>query len=170
MTSKTPSPCTSIGAVGDPETPIFTAEIKNGIGQAARFRLTHPFGTGTSQVFTLHGHAWQRNPYTSNSKVIGNQTLSQWLGSRDNHGSTDHFDMVVDKSGGEFARPGDYLYTVFIPNQQATGAWGIFRVGPKGSSRPTPACDPGSTTKTYTPPGDAQERFIRQPVNQNPKP
>jgi hypothetical protein len=163
-----PSPCTSIGAVGDPETPIFTAGIINGIGQPARFRLTHPFGTGTSQVFTLHGHVWQRNPYTSNSKSIGNQTLSQWLGSRDNHGSTDHFDLVVDKSGGEWARPGDYLYTVFIPNQQATGAWGIFRVGDKGSSRPTPACDPQPTTKTYTP--SSLERFIRQPVNQTPKP
>ena len=100
--------------------------------------------------------------------MIGNQTLSQWLGSRDNHGSTDHFDLVVDRSGGEGARPGDYLYTVFIPNQQATGAWGIFRVGDKGSSRGTPACDPQSTT--YVPPANAQERFIRQPVNQTPKP
>src|SRR6185436_1965043 len=33
--------------VGDPKTPIFTAEP----GDKFRFRLTHPFGTGNSQVF-----------------------------------------------------------------------------------------------------------------------
>ena len=81
----------------DPQTPILTAEV----GDAVRFRMTHPFGTGTSQVFTVHGHVWQRNPYTKESQVIGNNSLSQWLGSRDNHGATDHFELVVDKAGGE---------------------------------------------------------------------
>lgn len=37
-------------AQNDPQTPIFTAEV----GDKARFRLMHPFGTGTSQVFSLH--------------------------------------------------------------------------------------------------------------------
>jgi len=164
--SGNPQTCTTVGQVNDPQTPLFTA----GIGETARFRMTHPFGTGTSQVFTLHGHDWQRNPYKSDSQAIGDQSLSQWLGSRDNHGSTDHFDLVVNKAGGEWGRPGDYLYTVFIPNQQAVGAWGIFRVGPKGSSQATPACNPTLPTTQYPPPGNAEERFIRQPVNKSPKP
>lgn len=163
-----PPPCNPVGVgpVGDPQTPVFTAAI----GDTVRFRMTHPFGTGTSQVFTVHGHAWQRNPYTNDSKVIGSQSLSQWLGSRDNHGSTDHFELVINKAGGEWGRAGDYLYSVFVPNQQATGAWGVFRVGPKGSSVGTPACNPESTAKPYTPPGAALERFIRTPVNKPPVP
>ena len=164
--SGTPQACNTVGQVNEPQTPLFTA----GIGDAVRFRMMHPFGTGTSQVFTLHGHAWQRNPYRTDSKTIGDQNLSQWLGSRDNHGSTDHFELVVNKAGGEWARPGDYLYTVFIPNQQGAGAWGVFRVGPKGSSQATPACNPASPTQQYPAPGRAEERFIRQPVNSNPKP
>jgi hypothetical protein len=167
LIQKGPAPaCTSAGQVNDPQTPVFTA----GTGETARFRMTHPFGTGTSQVFTLHGHVWQRNPYKSDSKAIGDQTLSQWLGSRDNHGSTDHFDLVVNKAGGEWGQPGDYLYTVFIPNQQAVGAWGLFRVGPKGSSRATPACDPQPPSKQYPVPAGAMERFVRQPVNKDAKP
>ena len=164
--SGTPQTCNTVGQVGDPQTPIFTA----GVGDPVRFRMTHPFGTGTSQVFTLHGHAWLRNPYINDSKTIGDQSLSQWLGSRDNHGSTDHFDMVVNKAGGEFGKPGDYLYTVFVPDQQATGAWGIFRVGPKGSPQtPSPsACNPPQPGQQYPPPGKAEERFVRQPVNKKP--
>jgi hypothetical protein len=122
-----------LGGVGaDPQTPIFTA----GVGDRVRFRLTHPFGTGTSQVFSLHGHVWQRNPYQNDSTVIGNNKYSQWLGSRDNHGSTDHFDMVIDKAGGEAGKAGDYLYTVFQPLQLNKGQWGIFRVGLAGGSQP----------------------------------
>src|SRR5258708_14037522 len=121
----------------DPQTRILTAEV----GDAVRFRMTHPFGTGTSQVFTVHGHVWQRNPYTKESTVIGNNSLSQWLGSRDNHGATDHFELVVDKAGGEAGQAGDYLYTVFLPNQANLGAWGIFRVG--HNSGPAPAITTG---------------------------
>src|SRR5262249_26027579 len=42
---------------GEPKTPIFRANL----GDQVRFRMTHPLGTGDSQVFTVHGHAWQRN-------------------------------------------------------------------------------------------------------------
>ena len=104
--------------IGDPQTPILTAAV----GDKVRFRMTHPFGTGTSQVFSLHGHVWQRNPYNTNSTNIGSNSLSQWIGSRDNHGSSDHFDMLIDKAGGEAGKAGagDYLYTVFVPTQAET--------------------------------------------------
>jgi manganese oxidase len=150
----------------DPQTPIFAAEI----GDKVRFRLAHPFGTGTSQVFTLHGHVWQRNPYQSDSTVIGDNGLSQWLGSRDNHGSSDHFDLVVDKAGGEGGQAGDYLYTVFDPFQAKLGAWGIFRVGHNNPTVqhevactpiPLPAVSPTAPAL----PKDDLPRFIRRPIN-----
>jgi hypothetical protein len=156
------------GAIGDPKTPIFTAEV----GDQVRFRMTHPFGTGNSQVFTIHGHVWQRNPYTNESRVIGNNTLSQWIGSRDNHGSTDHFDLVIDKAGGEGGKAGDYLYSVFQPLQARTGTWGLFRVG-----HATPSTTPNAVCKPKVQPGyypaqpkDGLDRFIRRPIQDIKKP
>ncbi len=153
----------------DPKTPILTAEV----GDAVRFRMTHPFGTGTSQVFTVHGHVWQRNPYTKESQVIGNNSLSQWLGSRDNHGATDHFELVVDKAGGEAGQAGDYLYTVFLPNQASLGAWGIFRVGHNSGPAPAiTACKPPVQPQALpvVPKKDDLKRFIREPVKDTSKP
>jgi manganese oxidase len=154
----------------NPQTPIFTADV----GDKARFRLMHPFGTGTSQVFTLDGHVWQRNPYKSDSREIGDNDLSQWIGSRDNHGSTDHFDLVVDKAGGEGGRAGDYLYSVFQPMQISQGAWGIFRVGqsnvPVQSNAACAQTAPALAPVAPTPTTNDLERFIRQPVNRDPRP
>lgn len=158
----------------EPQTPIFTAAV----GDTVRFRLTHPYGTGNSQVFSLHGHVWQRNPYKNDSKAIGNNNLSQWLGSRDNHGSTDHFDMVINKAGGESGRAGDYLYTVFQPIQAQQGQWGIFRVGNLGGSSPIGDCpkvqpQPGAVTNQPGQPDDGVKRFMRPSTSNpssNPKP
>jgi len=158
------------GAIGDPKTPIFTADP----GVQVRFRMTHPFGTGNSQVFIINGHVWQRNPYTKESTVIGNNSLSQWIGSRDNHGSTDHFDLVIDKAGGEGKQAGDYLYSVFQPLQARTGTWGLFRVGhATPSTTPNAVCKPKVTSPGYypAPPKDRLDRFIRAPIQSpNSKP
>ncbi len=163
-----PSPAPAV-PTGDPQTPIFTA----GIGDQVRFRMTHPFGTGDSQVFTVHGHNWQRNPYQNNSATIGNNNLSQWMGSRDNHGSSDHFDLIIPKAGGTYGRAGDYLYTAYLPDQALLGAWGIFRVG----TPPTPplgVCTqppPAVTPPTARPPvQNLLERFRRQPVQPSGRP
>lgn len=164
----------------DPQTPIFNANP----GDKVRFRLVHTFGTGTSQVFSLHGHAWQRNPYKNNSTQLGDNNLSQWLGSRDNHGSTDHADILVSKAGGEGGRPGDYLYTVFVPVQAQQGAWGIFRVGGNNSSISTnggtdgglpanaacPQTPVAPTTLTAPAKDRTLERFTRRPLNTNQRP
>ncbi|MCI0590000.1 MAG: hypothetical protein L0Y67_00060, partial [Gammaproteobacteria bacterium] len=124
-------------------------------------------------VFTLHGHVWQWNPYKNDSREIGDNSLSQWQGSRDNHGSTDHFDLVVDKAGGEGGQAGDYLYTVFQPLQASTGAWGIFRVGDSNPQlQPNAACTPVKAPPGYVAPlpKDDLNRFIRQPYNKAPRP
>jgi len=157
------------GQVGDPKTPILTA----GIGDKVRFRMTHPFGTGTSQVFSLHGHVWQRNPYITNGTQLGNNILSQWIGSRDNHGSSDHFDILIDKAGGEGGQSGDYLYSVFVPTQARDGAWGVFRVGTVNNPTTQNAACPAKTQQGYKPPDnlkDGTERFTRQPLPDMKKP
>jgi hypothetical protein len=153
-------------AIGEPQTPIFTAAI----GDQVRFRMTHPMGTGDSQVFTISGHNWQRNPYQNNSTTIGSNNLSQWLGSRDNHGSSDHFDLVIDKAGGTFGRSGDYLYTAYLPDQSLLGAWGIFRVGTPGTPAPNAVCGnqqaaPSVTSPARAPATDLRLRFRRAPLN-----
>lgn len=150
---------------GDPVTPIFTAKP----GDQVRFRMTHPYGLGTSQVFTVHGHVWQRNPYANKSREIGDNRLSQWLGSRDNHGSTDHFELTIDKAGGEAQLTGDYLYSVFLPGQAHLGAWGIFRVGdPPPPTEKNPACKviPPSTGRPYQIlKQQDRDMLIRKPIN-----
>ena len=159
---------------GDPKTPIFSAEP----GDKVRFRMAHPFGTGTSQVFSLHGHVWQRNPYKidalgNGSAEIGDNSLSQWLGSRDNHGATDHFEIVLPSAGGERGRPGDYLYTVYLPGQAQLGAWGIFRVGKSDEpAQPNVGCKvvPAGTAPAPKEDDSDRDRFIRQPINKDAKP
>ena len=150
-------------AIGEPKTPIFTAVI----GDAVRFRMTHPMGTGDSQVFTVHGHQWQRNPYQKNSTIISNNNLSQWLGSRDNHGSSDHFDLVIDKAGGQFGKAGDYLYTAYLPDQASLGAWGLFRVDTKANLLNPPPFNPAPNAvcaNQQKPPAVPKPEADRAPV------
>jgi manganese oxidase len=153
------------GPTGDPQTPIFTAVA----GRPVRFRLMHPQGTGTAQVFVLNGHVWQREPYINSSTLIGNNPLSQWLGSHDSHGGTDHYDIVINKAGGEHQVAGDYLYTSFVPNQNWYGSWGVFRVLNTDGTRapanttPCPPAPPTTTKPVYREDRNGQD-FIRQPL------
>lgn len=59
-------------AGGDPKTPIFTADA----GTPMRFRILEPGGHERGHVFSLHGHAWQRQPYAQNSdRQTGSEPL-----------------------------------------------------------------------------------------------
>jgi hypothetical protein len=42
-----------------PQTPVFTACA----GESVRFRLLHPGGINTNQVFEIYGHTWSESPY-----------------------------------------------------------------------------------------------------------
>ncbi|HSE18237.1 MAG TPA: hypothetical protein VLB46_14365 [Pyrinomonadaceae bacterium] len=153
--------------IGEPQTPIFRADP----GDQVRFRMTHPLGTGNSEVFTIHGHSWQKNPYQNNSTTIAPNNLSQWIGSRDNHGSTDHFDLVIPSAGGTNRKVGDYLYTTYLPADAWAGSWGIFRVG--DPPKPTGVCSPGPTTApapARPPVQNLIERFRRPPLNPSGRP
>jgi manganese oxidase len=154
--------------IGEPQTPIFKANP----GDQVRFRMTHPIGTGNSEVFTIHGHNWQQNPFQNNSTRIAPNNLSQWMGSRDNHGSTNHFDLVIQSAGGTSKRAGDYLYTTYLPADASAGSWGIFRVG--NPPNPTGVCTTGPSTEpapSARPPiQNLIERFRRPPLNPSGRP
>jgi hypothetical protein len=114
---------TKIGA--DPVTPIFTAAA----GQAMRFRVVHPGGHQRNNVFTLHGHVWQEEPFVESSTVLGSNPLSEWHGAQFGFGPTTHFNfLLANGAGGRFRVPGDYLYRTFESNQFDQGIWGLFRV------------------------------------------
>jgi len=48
------APCTF-----EPQTPVFTAHA----GEQVRFRLLHPGGTNTNEVFELYGHSFSKEPF-----------------------------------------------------------------------------------------------------------
>jgi hypothetical protein len=111
----------------DPETPVFTAQA----GQAVRVRLVQPGGHSRNNVFMLHGHIWEEEPYTSDSNVLGPNPLSEWKGAQYGVGPGSHFDLLLKNgAGGAFRVPGDYLYRTFQSFQFDGGIWGIFRVTP----------------------------------------
>src|SRR5262249_5466399 len=90
--------------LADPQTPIFAAANN----MPVRFRLVHPGGVN-EQVFTLHGHVWQEEPFVNGSTEIGNNPLSQSQGSRDGFGPNIAFDAVIARAGGAAGTPGPYL-------------------------------------------------------------
>jgi manganese oxidase len=150
----------------DPQTPIYTARQ----GEQVRFRMLHPPGTGIVQVFSLHGHVWQRNPYAAGSTQIGDNKLSQWMGSLDNLGATAHYDLVINQAGGPAGILGDYLYSAFVPAKAEYGMWGIFRVlNANGNpvaptpGQPVTVCVPATptTTPVTTPPPPGKDRLER---------
>ena len=123
----------NLQVAGDPQTPIFTASPN----QAIRLRVLEPNGHARNHVFALHGHVWQRNPYTSpctgtpclGSTQIGNNPLSEWRGAQEGHGPTDHWDIVPEHgAGGAFGVTGDFLYRDMAAFNFYNGAWGILRV------------------------------------------
>ena len=94
------------------------------------------------------------------------------MGSRDNHGSTDHFDLVIPKAGGTFNRPGDYLYTTYLPADASAGSWGIFRVGnPREPDWSLHAWASTEAPPSARPPiQNLIERFRRPPLNPSGRP
>jgi hypothetical protein len=112
---------------GDPATPVFKASA----GIPVRFRLLHPGGHARNNVFTLHGHIWEEEPFAQRSTVLGSNPLSEWKGAEMGVGPSFHFNALVKNgAGGKFRIVGDYLYRTFQSFQFDGGMWGIFRVAP----------------------------------------
>ena len=112
---------------GNPVTPVFTARA----GTPVRFRVLNSNGHARNNVFQVHGHIWQQEPYVNNSTQIGNNPLSEWKGAQQGHGASNHMDAVpVNGAGGARRVTGDYLYRTQSSFQFDNGLWGIFRVTP----------------------------------------
>jgi manganese oxidase len=112
---------------GDPQTPVFTAQA----GQAVRFRILNANGHMRNNVFNLHGHFWQDEPFTNNSKSIGDNPLSEFKGTVYGIGPSSHYEVIpVNGAGGGRRVPGDYLYRTQESFMFDGGIWGIFRVKP----------------------------------------
>ena len=93
--------------------------------------MVHPSGHTQAHVFELHGHPWLEIPYVNNSTQIGNNTTSEWFGTRGGHGPSDHFDALVkDGAGGGFGITGDYFYRSYSGPRMDAGMWGVLRVLP----------------------------------------
>jgi hypothetical protein len=110
---------------GNPKTPVFTALA----GQQVRFRILNANGHARNNVFNLHGHFWQDEPYTNNSKSIGNNPLSEFKGSQYGVGPSSHYEVnPVNGAGGKAGVVGDFLYRTQHSFHFDGGIWGIFRV------------------------------------------
>jgi hypothetical protein len=134
----------------DPQTPVFVA----GAGTPFRLRALHPAGL-SEQVFEIHGHAWQEEPYSKGSlQIAAYNPLSQWTGSRDTFGANSAFDAVLAHAGGSHGVKGDYLFRTFIAQNFQNGMWGLLRVG-----------DPGKDVVTVTNFCPAQGSFTVGGVN-----
>jgi hypothetical protein len=126
----------------DPETPVFTATA----GQDVRVRLLQPGGHSRNNVFMLHGHIWEEEPYVNGSTALGSNPLSEWKGAQYGVGPGSHFDFLLKHgAGGAYHIPGDYLYRTFQSFQFDGGIWGIFRVAPAYQPPPPDPC--GCTTR-----------------------
>ena len=130
------------------QTPILTATA----GQQVRFRLLQPGGHARNHVFNLHGHVWEETPYVLNSTEIGVNPLSEYKGTRDGHGPTNHHDVLPKNgAGGKYKIPGDYLFRDQASFLFDGGIWGLLRVAPAssfGSSTSTSSTAPASSSTT----------------------
>ncbi len=113
---------------GDPETPVFEAHA----GEKLRMRVVYPSGHTQGHVFELYGHPWLELPYVSNSTQIGNNTTSEWMGSRSGGmGPGEHFDaLIMNAAGGSSGVTGDYFYRSYPGARLDAGMWGLLRVLP----------------------------------------
>lgn len=114
--------------VGEFETPVFVASA----GSPVRLRVLSPAGGSNDQIFEVHGHNWQEEPYTADSTKLGFNPLSSAQGSRMGHGSRNHFDILIPSAGGANKIAGDYLYRTHAALAFRGGLFGTFRVGAPG--------------------------------------
>ena len=110
---------------GDPVTPVFLTRS----GYPTRLRVLQAGGHPRNEVFRVHGHEWDKEPYVAGSTRIGRNGFSFFEGARFGHGPTNHFDAVLrNGAGGRFHISGDYLYRDGVGTGFDNGLWGLLRV------------------------------------------
>ncbi len=134
----------------DPQTPVFTAPARSDV----RFRMLRP-GQDDDIVMTVHGHAWQEEPFTNMSREIGFNPLSNWFGTQQ-ISANDKLEVLAGRAGGTFGVQGDYLFNGILQSgnpQNLGGMWGLLRVTPDAVAVADVHFDPagaGNATGTLT--------------------
>ena len=97
---------TAFPATSDPQTPIFHAPQ----GVPVRFRIVHPGGAAYVPM-VVHGHAWKWRPFElgTESRVLGDNGPSLWLGCLDSTPPNSQFNLLIERRGrlepGRCAQP-----------------------------------------------------------------
>ncbi|MFL6193810.1 MAG: copper oxidase [Thermoanaerobaculia bacterium] len=118
---------TKVAGAVDPQTPVYSINRNKQV----RFRVLMPGGHSRNIVFALHGHEWDKEPYTANSTRISHNGFSFWEGAHTGVGPSNHFDAYLRfGAGGKFGVIGDYLYRDQVGIGFDAGLWGILRVLP----------------------------------------
>ena len=107
-------------------------------------RIVAPGGHARGIVYTLHGHAWQREPYLNNSTQIGENPIGWWNGAQEGIGAGTLYNIPVQR-GGLFNVTGDFLFRDMAPFGSYQGLWGIFRHN--GGNAPMAGADFYATPK-----------------------
>lgn len=104
------------------------------VGQPTRLRVLQPAGHTRNHVVAVHGHSWQRTPYSSTSSTVGStaiasNALAEHRGAQEGIGPANHFDLVLQNGAGGSGRiAGDYLIRDMTPIRFYNGTWAVLRV------------------------------------------
>jgi hypothetical protein len=120
----------------DPETPIYTAKANDNVWM----RFVEPAGSRRSKGIKVHGHLWQRAPWTATRDfdgdgkidgptLLGDNPVSNKIGSQIGFAPAGFFNLYFEHgAGGFFGVDGDYFYGMQDPSQTFPGMWGVLRV------------------------------------------
>ena len=96
----------------DPETPLNASAQA---GSEVRFRVLNSGNaspgnmTNSTKMIVVDGHDWQEEPYIFKSTVIGDNKLSQHLGSQQVT-TLESYNLILPSAGGKKRQPGDYNF------------------------------------------------------------
>ena len=108
-------------------------------GTEVRFRVLNP-GAGTlhgstsnnTNLIVVEGHNWAEEPYTDDSRVIGDNPLSQTLGSQQVT-PLESYNLVLPQAGGVDRVPGIYGFYYYPNGPSEKTRLGVLVVTPAGS-------------------------------------
>ncbi|CAM2066038.1 hypothetical protein SCOR_11700 [Sulfidibacter corallicola] len=113
---------------GDPRIPIFRARTGSDL------RVRHPAPgsidldmPSMTQVVMIEGHFWQDRPYLEQSRILGFNPDSAWLGSSQ-FGANEALDILTT-AGGPNLLTGDFKIHNYVNDDY--GAWALLRVEPR---------------------------------------
>ncbi len=118
--------CSTI-AHGEPETPI--CECDSGMPIRLRFANVGPGWTGEPhRSIAIGGHGWQRQPWTNGSTIMGENPVSETVGSIFGLGPMGVRNIVIPSAGGTTRTQGDFLIRSMDSDGYTNGQWCILRV------------------------------------------